>query len=78
MPGNNYVWIGLYNPNYSGKWEWSDGSSLDYTFWYTNPTNTNLYAYARPNAGNPSQWYVSGEANYYSICQKYIGDILNL
>ncbi|KAH7718499.1 venom C-type lectin mannose binding isoform 3 [Aphelenchoides avenae] len=41
------AWVGLYAPKMDCRFEWSDGSALDYTNWYP----------GRPmcNGGNP--WY---------------------
>ena len=33
------TWIGLHRANLSSSWVWSDGSSFDYSFWYSGQPN---------------------------------------
>uniref|UniRef100_A0A914E7F5 C-type lectin domain-containing protein n=1 Tax=Acrobeloides nanus TaxID=290746 RepID=A0A914E7F5_9BILA len=36
-------WIGLYNPRVTGKWEWTDGTPVDFTSWGDNEPAPNTY-----------------------------------
>uniref|UniRef100_A0A914E7P1 C-type lectin domain-containing protein n=1 Tax=Acrobeloides nanus TaxID=290746 RepID=A0A914E7P1_9BILA len=36
-------WIGLYNPRVTGKWEWTDGTPVDFTSWGDSEPAPNTY-----------------------------------
>jgi alpha-tubulin suppressor-like RCC1 family protein len=54
---NDGFWIGL--NDFSGVFEWSDGSPVNYTQWATGEPNTTFVAaiVGGPPAGEPGNWY---------------------
>jgi hypothetical protein len=54
---NDGFWIGL--NDFSGIFEWSDGSPVNYTQWATGEPNTTFVAtyVGGPSAGEPGNWY---------------------
>lgn len=59
----------MYNPNFSGNWQWSDGSKVDYTYW-SSQSSTYQFAYTQTNANSAYNWYPANEYDYAAMCQK--------
>ena len=61
LSGANWYWIGLNNLKNAMKYEWIDGSVLDYTNWMRNPSyNSSIYlVHMRIDDANYGKWWLS-------------------
>jgi hypothetical protein len=64
-------WHGFTDAAVEGKWEWSDGSNVEFTNWENGEPNNNFNEDYAAIEGETSQWNDWG-GNYdaYAICQK--------
>ena len=66
------VWIGAVDTDHNGAWEWTDGSTFDFSNWVSGqPDGKQYYAYMDCNDSPSGQW----KDYYYNVHQQYICQI---
>merc|ERR1712130_10985 len=54
-PSSSYVWIGAVDPDHNGYWEWTDGTSFDFSYWASSEPKGGRY-YAAMDGSNSRAW----------------------
>ena len=66
------IWIGAVDTDHNGAWEWTDGSTFDFSNWVSGqPDGKQYYAYMDCNDSPSGQW----KDYYYNVHQQYICQI---
>jgi len=70
--GGKDCWLGLTDANTEGKWEWTDGSDLDYTNWDTHEPNGCCGTADYGGIFKNDKWHDIDENwnNIYAVCKK--------
>ena len=70
-PSDDCVWIGAVDPDHNRVWEWTDGSSFDFSYWRSGQPNGRVYYtvmdFGRSSDGGWSDFYEDNNCGY--ICQ---------
>ena len=76
MASSDIFWIGGVDVNNNGTWEWTDGSSFDYSNWRAGQPNGGEYYIAIGDAQGGGDWrdWIEG-ANEDYVCQLGLGGV---
>ena len=56
MASKENFWVGVVDVNHSGNWEWTDGSSFDYSNWKSSQPDGGEYYMCIGNIGGGGDW----------------------